>query len=183
MEPVLAKIENVGDIRRFTVHGGLHDIKGNRAPHFSLTADIRYNDGGESGGCCHDEILKHWPQFTDLAALHMSDIDGVPMYAVENGWYYASGATRLQHYQQQYYFQVGHPYRDDADAALKVLRNHLRIDDDAARALCKALDLVYTTEGAKAAKAMFAEYVEQQKPRWKAEAEACIAKHALRIFK
>lgn len=74
----------------------LHYSKGNRAPHFAITGEIwkAYN-GAKFGrdciscGCIHDEIEKHFPgEFTDIITLHLSDNDGMPMYAVENGFYW-----------------------------------------------------------------------------------------------
>jgi hypothetical protein len=35
-------------------------------------------------GCCHDEVLKHFPQFKQFIKLIYQI--GVPMYAVENGF-------------------------------------------------------------------------------------------------
>ena len=59
---------------------------------FSITADgYRKARNGrwvhEFGGCCHDEILKLFPEFAPFVALHLSSSKGVPMYAVENGRY------------------------------------------------------------------------------------------------
>ena len=39
-------------------------------------------------GCLHDEIIKAFPQLANLVALHGADMDGVPSYVVENGWYF-----------------------------------------------------------------------------------------------
>ena len=63
--------------QRITVYGGLHFITGNSAPYFSLTSETR-----SSSGCNHETILQHYPEFADLAALHLSDIDGVPSHGM-----------------------------------------------------------------------------------------------------
>ncbi len=59
---------------------------------FSITADI-YEKlkngrwGHISGGCIHDEILKHFPEFQIFVDLHLSDDNGVPMYPIANNPY------------------------------------------------------------------------------------------------
>lgn len=54
------------------------------------------------GGCCHGEILKHFPQFKIFADLHGCTHRGVPMYPTANGMY--------------------HIKRDDKAAAMGMLR-------------------------------------------------------------
>lgn len=79
----------------FIVSGGLHYIKGNSQPHFSLTCTEHrqgFPNQEESGGCGTDRILHLFPEFADMAALHLSDLDGVPMHAESIGWYNLAGA-------------------------------------------------------------------------------------------
>jgi len=130
-EPVLATRIIPGNLGtacslKFTVYGGLHHIKGNHAPYFSLTYwEHRkgFPNQCQSGGAGHERILEYYPQFADLAALHLSDIDGVPMHAESNGWYNLAGA----------------------------------LPDNAGE-------------------------IRQQEPRWKQEADACIARHGLVVY-
>lgn len=45
-------------------------------------------------GCLHDQILAAAPELAPLVAVHLSDLNGVPMHAVANGWYFYSGNAR-----------------------------------------------------------------------------------------
>lgn len=66
---------------------------------WSITADIygKKQNGRFvwcSGGCCHDEISKHFPEFSKFVALHLSDCYGAPLYAVENGYYHMKNSSK-----------------------------------------------------------------------------------------
>lgn len=63
-------------------------LRGNAAPHFTITADVLVSGHMIAGGAMHDTIVEHFPQFADLVALHLSDHNGVPMHAEANGAYY-----------------------------------------------------------------------------------------------
>ena len=88
--------------------------------------------------------------------LHLSDDHGVPLYAVDNGFYYVKIARGEAKY---------HTTADgDKEKYTDVLAKHLRIDHDTAVHIVETFD-----------KQMFIDYCESCKPRWKAEAEHAIA--------
>lgn len=72
----------------------LNDECKNGHQDFSITADI-YEKGKPKidryhicGGCCHDEIIEAMPELKIFANLHLCDWEGIPTYAVENGFYH-----------------------------------------------------------------------------------------------
>ncbi len=172
---------------RGKVYGGLHYLKGNSSPYFTLT--YWYKRGSdEHGGAGHEEILKHFPDLADLAALHLSDIDGVPMHA--DGFYFLAGALP-DGFGERYH--VGNSDRNfpdgyrkpTGDDCLQFFANHCRISLAEARAIRD--DVQRTALAAEhsrnaAAKARLAEIMATMRPRWKAEAEACIVKHGLVVY-
>ena len=74
----------------------LVDLKENPAPYFSVTGKVyKVNRRGErdkryrlTRGCTHATIIKAFPELFDVVALHLADINGLPCYANENGWYW-----------------------------------------------------------------------------------------------
>lgn len=72
----------------------LNDECKNGHQDFAITADI-YQKGKPktdryfiSGGCCHDEIIAARPDLSMFVNLHLCDYQGIPTYAVENGFYH-----------------------------------------------------------------------------------------------
>lgn len=207
-EPVLAaKTLPPGDgykvPRTLRVEGGLHYIKGNSAPYFSLTYTAHrkgFPNQCWSGGAGHELILKHFPKFADIAALHLSDIDGAPMHDSANAWYYLSAALggmgeRYHAGNSARHFPVEPPadkpwqntvYRKPTqDECVSLFARQLRITDDEARAFIAGLGIPkgnVTAAYAPHAKAEVTKLVESLRPRWKAEADACIAKHGLKVY-
>lgn len=77
----------------------LNDECKNGHQDFAITADIYEKRGNgqyylAASGCCHDEILKHFPQFKIFVDLHLSDFSGAPMYAVSNGFYHLKNSSQ-----------------------------------------------------------------------------------------
>lgn len=214
----------------FVVAGGLHYMRGNSAPYFSLTYTSHrkgFPNQMYSGGAGHEEILKRYPRFADLAALHLSDINGVPMHAERNGWYDLVGALpdnageRYHAGNSKRHFPkpAGAPRRGDwdntnyrfptPDECLQLFARHARVSVETAREVRDTVEriwretrnacetqpedageiasdmsdyLVWTRASWRDARKWFAGWIEEQKPRWKQEAEACIVRHHLRVY-
>ena len=145
----------------------LHKI-GNQLPYFSLTGRVVEKGRESHGGAIHDEILKAFPELADIAALHLSDIDGKPMHSFENGRYWA-GFTKWE------------------DGNSRILANHWRISqDDAAGLLYDALNaqcqnIEVETGDIILEETLLKEFHDNQIPRWKGEADAAIKKHKLTL--
>lgn len=135
--------------------------------YFSVTGNAHYNfrrDLSPSiGGCIHEILLKIWPKsLKNLIPLHLSDLNGVPMYAVENGFYWIAGACG----------GLGEKYhgandgRHTPDDCYLIAKNHFRANDADISALME--------EARKRGKAAVEEYVSRQLPRWKMEAQKAL---------
>jgi hypothetical protein len=160
------------------VKGGLHYIKGNSAPYFSLTADVHrqgFPNQYWSGGAMHDEILKRFPRFSDLAALHLCDIDGAPMHAAANGLYWIAGA--LGGLGRRYHGGNSTPAKSPTECRAVAMR-HFRCTESELDSLIVALSKA-EPDAHESAVAAFADGL---RDRWKAEALACIERHGLRLF-
>jgi len=164
----------------FKVEGGLCYLRGSHAPYFSLTY-TQHRKGFPSqcysGGAGHEAILAYFPRFADLAALHLSDIDGVPMHAEANGWYWLAGAAGNA---------MASPIRapEAADECLAIFARHCRIsiaEAEAIRDECIA-EARENPDGWQAARATMELRLADMRPRWKAEAEAAIQHHHLTVF-
>lgn len=78
---------------KMNVRISLGDFCKNGICDWSFTADIyeKRRNGRFvwcASGCCHDEILKYFPEFKPFVNLHLSNHYGQPMYPVENGFYH-----------------------------------------------------------------------------------------------
>jgi hypothetical protein len=83
---------------RINVKVRYDDQCGNGHNTFAITADIyeRCSTRGlwreSMGGCCHDEIVKFFPELEPFIQWHLCSSDG-PMYYVSNTMYYARDRT------------------------------------------------------------------------------------------
>jgi hypothetical protein len=178
---------------RITAKGGLHKLRGNARPYFSLTGDVDRWTGAvwadDMGGCIHDEILKHWPELADLAALHLSDDTGQPMHAAGNGWYWMAGA--LGGVGERYHGGTSTPAKTP-DECLRIFADHVRLSlldaakvRDEVRAVIDAVPQytrVYEGGGIKAGCEWVERWCETQRERWAREAAECIARHGLVVY-
>lgn len=188
--PVIRSRES-GTTKWVRAEGGLNYLRGNSKPYFSLTMasyDVH--------GAAHEELLKIWPELKPLADLHLSTIDGVPMLALENGLYYVQhmipgcsgyGPTATSFADNRY----GKKLTDDE--CTLIMAKHFRISLNEARGLLVMLinaaengisqyERIYGAGSKPVVKAALAAWVEAQKPRWKAEADACIKALDLKVF-
>ena len=91
-------VEN-GITYKMNVRISLDDCCKNGVCDWGITADIyEQRKNGRfvwcAGGCCHEEILKRFPQFKMFVDLHLSNHYGAPMYPVENGFYHITNSSK-----------------------------------------------------------------------------------------
>jgi hypothetical protein len=173
---------------------GLLEITISTEKGFSITADFFENHsyGNKSprrltmGGCLHERILAACPELKPLVNLHLSDLEGVPIHAVENGFYWLSKAAGIK--------QRWEP-EQDAETCFQYLCKHLRVELTEANQII--VNVVNAYIGGKAkiavseevtekcrqmqheqgifdAKNLFKKIAEEMKPRWKQEAEKAL---------
>lgn len=90
--------ENEEDYR-ITVRISLDDDCKNNICDWSITADVDWkNKHGKYedylGGCCHNEVAKHFPELAKFISLHLCNHYGAPMYPVENGTYHIKNSDK-----------------------------------------------------------------------------------------
>jgi hypothetical protein len=193
-DPILRHAE-IGT-RTVRAIGGLHFIAGNAAPYFSLTMESRSRNREDQFGAQHDELTRIWPELAPLAALHLSSIDGVPMHAASNGLYYVQhlipGASGRSRFNSSFATCPHSTKVKIPDECTQTMADHFRISLNEARGLLVALTVVAEGVGhyervwgegsGKVVQAAMAAWVEAQKPRWRAEADACIASLGLVVY-
>lgn len=93
------KYVNSGITFKIEVKISLDDYCKNNICDWSITANIyEQRKNGRfvwcAGGCCHEEILRRFPQFKMFVDLHLSNHYGSPMYPVENGFYHIKNSSK-----------------------------------------------------------------------------------------
>lgn len=91
-------VEN-GITYKMNVRISLNDYCKNGVCDWSITADIyeKRRNGRFvwcASGCCHEEILKRFPEFKAFIDLHLCNHYGQPMYPVENGFYHLKNSDK-----------------------------------------------------------------------------------------
>lgn len=91
-------VEN-GITYKMNVRISLGDCCKNGVCDWSITADIyeKRRNGRFvlcASGCCHEEILKYFPQFKTFIDLNLCNHYGQPMYPVDNGVYHLKNSSR-----------------------------------------------------------------------------------------
>ena len=65
--------------------------RGNKYPYWSVTGTIKKGYGielEEIGGAIGDGLIEYFPEVEQFERLHLSDGKGIPIWSIENGWYY-----------------------------------------------------------------------------------------------
>ncbi len=158
--------------------------KGNQHAYFSLTGDEFYRDTRGllregSCGCIHELILDALPFLSDIAALHLSDIDGVPMHGAANGWYWLAGALLGADQGAGNWLHAGNgSSAKSREECLQLFADHCRISLSEAVKIRTRVQAKFNYPDMKREALAI---IETMRPRWKLEARACIARHNLQI--
>jgi hypothetical protein len=144
---------------RLEVEYGLRKIR-EQAPYFSVTGLGWHGRRREPdiAGCIHEVVAAAFPRLADLIALHLSDVDGAPMHAEANGWYWYSN------YDGKGIDHVPENWR--SLTPLQRAEDYLRAPGHFPEGLNRA---------------EFGEYIEALRPVWKEQALAAIAEHNLSV--
>lgn len=145
----------------------LHKI-GNQKPYFSLTGRVVIKGREFVSGAIHDEILEAFPELEDLAALHLSDIDGKPLHSFENGKYWA-GFTKWEEGNIKNLSQLWRISQKSAE----------KLSYDALNTQCQEIET--ETGEIVLEEVLLKEFHDRQLRRWKQEADNVVKKYKLTL--
>jgi hypothetical protein len=137
-----SKLINYGGYKkrvRMTVTLRFDDECMNGHNSFSITANITTGSGYIAGGCLHEEIAKHFPEYREAIKWHLWDTNG-KMHHVANGlyWYKEKGIDALRKY-------VNCPDLREEEATEEGLMARLPEQLEQFRKCIESLGMVYTT--------------------------------------
>lgn len=117
---------------QLTVNAQLVKRAGNEYPYFTITGEVRktdkrYRDPIITCGSIHEIILEYYPQLAPLVKVHLSAVDGVPMYAEANARYWCGLST----------YADGSPM---GEYKPRMLAQHLQCDKDTAAEVYEGLE-------------------------------------------
>lgn len=171
---------------RLKVKAELSWLKGNRLPYFSITA-TEYDAvtlRRVSGGCLHEQILAADPTLAPLVDLHLSDSDGVPLHAEENGWYWLMGAViNSVSCAERYHGGNSALGGKSREECTQVLAKHLRLPTAYIEAYVKCFERWALIDGLPAARGRFTGFINTQRDRWAGEADVAISMFELEVPK
>lgn len=101
-----------------------------------------------------DELVRVFPQLALIERLHLADDAGVPMHAVENGWYFYSGVAHEYERSSSY-------HREPSDSPHERAARYLRVTP------------AELPEGL--SKDGFVVFVDSLRSRWQLEADEALA--------
>lgn len=82
-----------GPVRRCDYGFGKPELRyGDECKNGHNTFSLTVNGGERFGGCCHDEIEKHWPELAHLIKWHLVSSDG-PLHYIANTIYHANNGN------------------------------------------------------------------------------------------
>lgn len=170
-------IVNVDEGITCEVRAGLLYSTANPMPYFSLSFAERAADGTViRSGAWTEQQRDLFPEFDDLFELIGCDLDGVPPHVELNGWYWL-GMSPEQFFVEERVAQhfrieplVTHFLRSEIMKVLATPTTSLQTKDES-----PVIPMTPAWE-------FYLDWVAQQRPRWKADAESVIKAHDLVVF-
>ena len=144
----------------YIVQYGLRYLRQNPFPYFSVTVTAP-DSMDVAVGCCHEDILKVYPDMQDIIDLHCSNPYGEPAYPNADGWYWYSSFDG----------KGTHTDKDD----IEMFAKHVRISIEDAR----SMRIKKTRNKNGSIPKQFTKFIANQRERWLIEANAVIEKYDL----